>query len=195
MTERKNISKNSGVLQGCPLSGTFFAIAAEPFLRHMRHEIQDEGGGIVRACADDIGMAIVAIKTLLRAKRVFDIAEKLSGLTLKPKKCQLVPVSGVATPEIVQNVKKWFADRIPSWVSFGVTSAGKYLGLWLGTRTSDKQFAAVRDKWKDRVAAIAGTHCSAAVAADLYVSRAVPVLGYISQFAICDEKTVRRERF
>ena len=32
----------SGVLQGCPLAGTFFAIALDPFLRHLASLIDDE---------------------------------------------------------------------------------------------------------------------------------------------------------
>ena len=33
-----------GVLQGCPLSGTLFALSAEPFLRHLHFEIQEKDG-------------------------------------------------------------------------------------------------------------------------------------------------------
>jgi hypothetical protein len=184
-----------GVLQGCPLSGTLFAISVEPFLRHMRYEVQNKGGGIVRACADDVGIAIVSINTLLQAKLVFDFAELFSGLTLKPKKCQLIPVCAVVTPELEVKVKGWLTDLIPDWAAFTIASAGKYLGLWLGTLTSDKQFASASDKWRKRAVAIADTHCSGVVAAHLYASRALPVLGYISQFVVCDEKTARRERY
>ena len=184
-----------GVLQGCPLSGTLFALSAEPFLRHLKYEVQEKEGGMVRACADDVGIAITALKSLLGAQQVFERAESLAGLTLKPKKCQLVPVCSVATPELEANIKCWLARWIPSWSTFAIASSGKYLGLWLGTITADKQLTVARLKWRERAAAIAKTGCSGSVACHNYASRAVPVLGYIFQFVVMDEKTARHERF
>ena len=43
----------AGILQGCPLSGTLFIIAVDPFLRALVGATQSRGS-LVRACADDI---------------------------------------------------------------------------------------------------------------------------------------------
>jgi len=42
----------SGVLQGCPLSGTLFVLVADPLLWMFRVQINS---AVIRACADDIG--------------------------------------------------------------------------------------------------------------------------------------------
>ena len=150
---------------------------------------------MVRACADDVGIAITALKSLLGAQQVFERAEVLAGLTLKPKKCQLVPVCSVVTPELEADIKCWLEKWIPSWSTFAIASSGKYLGLWLGTATADKQLTAARLKWRERAAAIVKTGCSSSVACHYYSTRAVPVLGYIFQFVVMDQKTARTERY
>eukprot|EP00973_Karenia_brevis_P007352 994720-Karenia_brevis.AAC.1 len=45
----------SGVIQGCPLSGTLFTIVIDIFLEFMYQEIYEKGRGEIAACADDIG--------------------------------------------------------------------------------------------------------------------------------------------
>ena len=48
----------SSALQGCPLSGSVFAMCADPFSRALSSRIDDMGRGLTRACADDIGVLI-----------------------------------------------------------------------------------------------------------------------------------------
>eukprot|EP00959_Pyramimonas_sp_CCMP1952_P013274 280092-Pyramimonas_sp.AAC.1 len=43
----------SGVLQGCPLSGSLWALAMDPLLRHLHRLFPSIDHGVVRACADD----------------------------------------------------------------------------------------------------------------------------------------------
>eukprot|EP00959_Pyramimonas_sp_CCMP1952_P243679 5093574-Pyramimonas_sp.AAC.1 len=51
---------NSGVLQGCPLSGSLYVIASNPFLLDLEHCLVARGRllGVVRACADDLGAVL-----------------------------------------------------------------------------------------------------------------------------------------
>eukprot|EP00959_Pyramimonas_sp_CCMP1952_P212266 4441693-Pyramimonas_sp.AAC.1 len=45
----------SGIIQGCALSGSLYAIASSPFLYHLVRVTEEAGRGLARACADDIG--------------------------------------------------------------------------------------------------------------------------------------------
>ena len=49
-------------------------------------ELEDQGLGIVRACADVIGAALQSASVLPRLAATFKDAESLAGLTLKLKK-------------------------------------------------------------------------------------------------------------
>ena len=82
----------SGVLQGCPLSGSIFAVSLDPFLRWMEKDIEATGRGTVRACADDIGAALGALQHLVIIEPIFRAARLAAGLTLKPSKCVIVPL-------------------------------------------------------------------------------------------------------
>ena len=44
---------------------------------------------VTRACADDVGAALKSVVALSRYKEVFDAAEALAGLTLKPWEMRL----------------------------------------------------------------------------------------------------------
>eukprot|EP00959_Pyramimonas_sp_CCMP1952_P229571 4799995-Pyramimonas_sp.AAC.1 len=45
----------SGIVQGCPASGTLCALASEPFHARFRLSILSKCRGIIRCCADDVG--------------------------------------------------------------------------------------------------------------------------------------------
>mgnify|MGYP002177190554 CR=1 FL=1 len=49
----------SGVLQGCPASAFLFNHALDPFLSSFHNALRSNNVGIVRACADDIGISLV----------------------------------------------------------------------------------------------------------------------------------------
>ena len=76
----------SGIIQGCPLAGTCFALSMDPFLVKFKIEVEDQGLGTMRACADDIGAALQSASVLPRLAATFKDAESLAGLTLKLKK-------------------------------------------------------------------------------------------------------------
>ena len=125
----------SGVLQGCPLSGSLFVFAIDPLLRHFKTYIDSKGVGKVRACADDLGM-VAALKYLSRIKGSFDKYQKVSGLTLKPAKCIMILLNVEATEFNVGIVREWIAQNCPGWENFKITNTGKYLGFfWDPERT------------------------------------------------------------
>ena len=69
------------------LSASLFVIAINPFLWDFQQCIIDASYGVLDACADDLGGALVQIKALLQLKRVFDVMSKVSGLALQIFKC------------------------------------------------------------------------------------------------------------
>eukprot|EP00973_Karenia_brevis_P077001 10692653-Karenia_brevis.AAC.1 len=54
----------SGVIQGCPLSGTLFAVVIDIFLEFMSQDIFEKGRGEIAACADDIGGVLKSYHSL-----------------------------------------------------------------------------------------------------------------------------------
>ena len=82
----------SGVLQGCPLSGVIFAITADPAMEAFDQEINRTNKGCIRACADDIGAALHSIWALCDMAPLFEVLRRIAGFTLKPKKCIIIPV-------------------------------------------------------------------------------------------------------
>ena len=81
----------SGVLQGCPLAALLFVMAMEPFVCLFERTISSRSIGVVSPCADDIAVVLKNIEDLLGVYIVFVKAQLAAGLTLKPRKCNLVP--------------------------------------------------------------------------------------------------------
>ena len=73
----------SGIIQGCPLAGTLFAILIDPFLRAINKTFIDNiispspchhplPSGAVHACADDIAVVLSSITGLIPIQPIFD---------------------------------------------------------------------------------------------------------------------------
>ena len=174
----------SGVLQGCPLSGMLFAIAIDPFLRSITSSIDEKRIGATRACADDIAVALASLYGLCELFPCFDAAEKLAGLSLKPKKCVVVPAGKVLTDELGTDIKRWLERNLPSWQDFNIRPVGKYLGFMVGPSSAASQWAAACSKYRTCTVALARTGAPASVALYNYNVRAVPVLGYLQQLLL-----------
>ena len=109
----------SGVLQGCPASAFLFNNALDPFLTRFHNTFRPNNAGIVRACADDIGISIVRLKHLLLIASVFKDCRIFAGLELKPIKCVLVPLC-MFPHKVHDSIKKWLRKNIPEWAEFKV---------------------------------------------------------------------------
>ena len=82
---------NSGVLQGCPLSGSLFAISVEPVLPMISTLLITFPGSIVRAFADDIGAVLASARLLQPLHGLFRSVALATGLAVKAKKCAIIP--------------------------------------------------------------------------------------------------------
>ena len=121
----------------------------EPFLEAFCIHIHQNTGpkcnpthiGILRCCADDIGAALLSLTGLKYLAPIFDLAEHLAGLLLKPPKCVIVPTSCECSEEVVILIRQWLKRVIPKWQEFNILPHSKYLGIVLGPEAKDA-------KWK-----------------------------------------------
>ena len=173
----------SGVLQGCPLSGSLFVLAIDPLLVVFKQHLEALGLAKVRACADDIGMAIRSLKTLAVIKHWFDRFENASGLVLIPPKCVIILLNVNAGETNVEAVKEWLGKTCGDWRDFKIPDKGKYLGIYPGPKAGSVQWNAAVSKFKDRSIEIGRLHLPQGLAIARFTSKAVSVLGYIGQFA------------
>ena len=129
----------SGVLQGCPLSGTLFAIALGPFLDKLDRILGRGAHEIVRACADDIGAVVNFSRSLVQTAPVFDSARAAAGLATKPCKCVILPVYTSCSISTVTVCRDWLTRQIPAWSGFLIQPAARYLGVHVEPAAGEKQ--------------------------------------------------------
>jgi len=171
----------SGVLQGCPASAFIFDLCLDPFLAAFDSVIPAKGRGVFRACADDIGAALNSHKSLLHLYDIFETAQLVAGLTLKPSKCNLVPTSLPFSPEARKFLIEWLSKHIPKWVQFQILPCAKYLGFMLGPSAGEAQWKSVFRKFSQRVDMISNTHSPTSTSIHSYNAHCVSLLGYIAQ--------------
>ena len=174
----------SGVLQGCPLSGTLFVIVMDPIMCLFSKYICQPDYGQVRACADDVGSALHHLKDLIRIYLIFEQARKATGLTLKPNKCVSIMESHLDTDHNIGCVRAWLRANIPAWDIFLISNHGKYLGFFIGPNAGLLQWAAPIAKFTDRCNNLYNDRMLHWLALREYVSKASSVLLYVGQLAL-----------
>lgn len=125
----------SGVLQGCPLSGSIPALAVEPLLNMFLTRFVEPALGHVLACADDVGAVVKRLEDISVLVVVFELAEKVAGLTLKPSKCILVPIHAPFSCHLVSLFRDVLVWQAPAWAGFQINPCAKYLAFgWVQQR-------------------------------------------------------------
>ena len=137
----------AGVLQGCPMSATLFILAIDPFLIHFEQALSGKYEGIVRACADDVGIALADFRSLEVVEKVFHFAKECANMCLKPKKCNIIPLNPASPTQLDGTlerdlIKSWLISHIPHWQDFCVCLSAKYLGFGFGPEAMAKQWTA-----------------------------------------------------
>ena len=97
----------SGVLQGCPLSGSLFVLAIDPLLHMFKTMLEDSSLACVRACADDIGISLTQLRHLPVVKILFDDFTLVSGLNLKGVECVIILNSILVSEANCQVLQEW----------------------------------------------------------------------------------------
>jgi hypothetical protein len=119
----------SGVLQGCPFSGSFFVIAMDPLLFQFRKFLCTPVLATVRACADDVGACIKSLRDLAVFWRIFEAFRRASLPTFKPKKCIIVPPTVECSAANIAAIRTWLSEVLPDCTHFEILPTAKYLGI------------------------------------------------------------------
>ena len=184
----------SGVIQGCPLASDCFLFAFNPFLVMLGKLLDLRELGITRACADDLGFALSDILHLKIVATILKLARQLAGLSIKLRKCTLVPL-GRWSDDLCSFVLAWIVDHLPEWIGMDVAPFSKYLGFFLGPLIGDLMWRAPLAKWRSRTTAITATGAPPSIAAGLYNKFAFPTLSYVAQLCPPTADMLRREPF
>ena len=86
----------SGIIHGCPFSGSIFVIVVDPLLRPLKNSLPESTN---RAFADDIATIIQKLDDRQTLKANFDLFRDILGLDLKIKQCCLIPPGHDLTEE------------------------------------------------------------------------------------------------
>ena len=171
----------SGVLQGCPLSGSLFVVTIDPLLALFKKKLEDTGLGRVRTCADDIGIALRELRHLGVIFELFHWFRKVSGLALKPRKCNMILTVCECSVGTLRTIRRWLQLWFPAWAGFQICDTAKYLGLYLGPQASKHQWKLPLDKFTNKYREMGRSGLPLGLVGPHFSSQILPVLGYIGQ--------------
>ncbi len=182
----------SGVIQGCPLASFCFIVAFDPFLNLFDLLVVQKKMGVIRACADDVGCALVSLGVLPKVAAIFKLAKTFAGLTIKFPKSTVVPLRPWSNSLIIE-VQEWLRRCLPSWLDIAVQPQAKYLGAYLGPTTKDLIWHAPVMKWKTRTSDIAASRAPPSIAASLYNIHGISTLSYVAQLTLPSRELLQQE--
>jgi hypothetical protein len=173
-----SIDINAGIKQGCPASGSLFALALDPFLRFVLQRIPMRLSTLV-AFADDLAAVLLHLRQGLRLLQpLFALLFRAAGLAINPKKTVIVPLGASSAFE----VQRYLHDCLPVWSAIRIGSSGKLLGIWLGPSAADTRWRDVIDKFSARAHASKATHYAFEETLRHYRVHTFPVLSHVCQF-------------
>eukprot|EP00959_Pyramimonas_sp_CCMP1952_P431189 9030784-Pyramimonas_sp.AAC.1 len=105
----------SGIIQGCGLSGTLYALSTAPFLVDLGYSLEDAGLGLARACADDIGAVLFEARGLQVLFRAMRTTRLPTVLCLKVSKCKVTPLHATFDPDLLASTRELLCRLVPDW--------------------------------------------------------------------------------
>jgi hypothetical protein len=169
----------SGIIQGCPASGSIFVLVVDGFLKALNAMSKDT---TTRAFADDIGSVIPSLNLIPKFYRAFNVFERISGLGLKANKCVLIPLGRPLTPTLAQEIREYLTKHCPKWATFNIRAASEYLGFIIGPDGgNDASWEKAFNNYNTTVDLIANAKLAPSAGVALYNLKAFPRLSYIPQ--------------
>jgi hypothetical protein len=179
----------AGIKQGCPASGSLFALALDPFLRMMLQTLPVKLTVAV-AFADDLAAVLLHLHRGLRLLYpLFTLLFKATGLAINPKKTVIVPL-GSSSPF---SIKRFLHDAIPAWAAITVDDCGKLLGVWVGPGAAARRWRDATDKFSARARDSKATHFAFEETIRHYKVHAFPVLAHLCQVSTAPAATLSAE--
>ena len=171
----------SGILQGCPLSGSLFALALDTFIRMYNAELP---GQMMKAFADDMATVLDRLGLLPRVYRCYSLLEKATGLAVKPTKSVFI-LLGVNTNDAtdeVQRAQNFVRKFVPEWSGVKFAWVGKYLGFNIGQRGGTcSSWDAPVAKFKARVEIVASNPHAPSLLMVYYNRSVCTTLSYVEE--------------
>jgi hypothetical protein len=146
--ELGSILIESGIKQGCPLSGSIFALAIDPLIRYLLHT-SVLGSICITAFADDI--AIVVANLFVMLPNILDTFRQwaqATNLCLNGKKSVIIPLWTFD----VGMIFRWLRYMAPDFSMCSISSCAKYLGIVFGPGADLIQWSPVEHKVLARAA-------------------------------------------
>jgi hypothetical protein len=183
------INIRAGIKQGCPASGSIFALALDPFVRMLCLRLPRPLNSI-GAFADDI---VITVLNLLPALRylfpLFNLLARAAGLRLNANKTVIIPL-GLTTEFMI---RRFLIDVLPGWGDILVQPAGKLLGVLIGPGAGDQRWAAATAKYWKRSRDAKATTGGFSQALLHYRIFAVSVLQHLMSFTNMPKATLHME--
>eukprot|EP00973_Karenia_brevis_P080840 11214995-Karenia_brevis.AAC.1 len=137
--------------------------------------------GIVELCADDIAIVFQSWFDFPLVQDIFALARKVAGLSLKPRKCILVPLSAPLSPHLIEVLRDFMRSSVPEWAEFNIAASAEYLGIWLGPGASTKYWISQLDKFFHRLHLIHEAGVAQSLAVKAYNLKTVTTISYPAQ--------------
>ena len=118
----------------------------------------------VRACADEIGLAMSKLMHLPIVQTISADVACVCGLQLKAVRCFVILEAVYAFPSNCAALREWLNINGPGWENMVVSSSAAYLGILFGALSGKVQWTRASKKFQDRFNSIRSLHLLPALA-------------------------------
>ena len=179
----------SGIRQGCPASGTLFALAIDPCLRYLISQI-GPARGLVNAYADDIAAVLRDMfKSIGMIDLIFKTIGRATSLHLHPGKVQIIPLWKFDIEAVRARIRR----LAPRLAKAKIQDCGKRLGVYVGPGADAVQWRSAIEEIKARSRYLASLNMAWSGVAPLYRSHVASVTSHILQFVAPSKELLRME--
>lgn len=176
----------AGVRQGCPASGSVFAMLLDPWVRLLGRRLPAPDH-VVAVYADDVALGARSLVEIARPlAAAATVLQRATGLRMKGSKCLAVACRAGDAPDIAAALDATCVFRHSS-----VVESARYLGVTIGPDSDASQCRGAIDKFWERTVDVVQGSWSQSERVRLFRIRAVSVLRYLLSFRAPSEELVR----